>query len=60
MEGQAKGMGLCFKEADGTRQPLKVLENRTCSLWKLGAMMNVQGRSQRRMMFNAQGIVRLE
>ncbi|ADE12161.1 hypothetical protein Slit_1932 [Sideroxydans lithotrophicus ES-1] len=59
MEGCAKGLGMCWKEAEGHRQPMDVLEQRECRMYALGSMHCVKGRSQRRMVFNERGIVRL-
>lgn len=50
----------CVGEAEGHRKPMDVLEKRECRVYQLGAMHNVKSRSQRRMVFNDHGIVRLE
>jgi len=42
MDGQAKGKGLCWKEAEGNRKPVDVIASRDCRAYKLGAMHQVR------------------
>lgn len=60
MDESARGKGLCWKDAQGMRKRRDVLEKRECRLWKLGPMHSVKSRSQRRMVFNESGIVKLQ
>jgi len=60
MHRQPKGKGVCFREQGWNPDPRDVLVERKCSMWELGAMAQVHGRSHRRMKFDEQGKVRLE
>lgn len=59
MHQQPRGKGVCFREAGGNVDPIDVLAERKCSLYRLAPMEQVHSRSRRRMKFDEQGKVRL-
>ena len=60
MDGQPRGMGVCWKDQELDRKPKDVLIVHNCKKWKLGPMHHVLSRSKRRKVFDENGIVQLK
>ncbi|HEY6018522.1 MAG TPA: hypothetical protein VIY48_01045 [Candidatus Paceibacterota bacterium] len=58
MRDQPRGKGKCYR--DVSTDPLDVLAERKCSMYRLAPMEQVRSRSRRQMKFDEQGKARIE